>query len=310
MRKQFNRVCCSLLLALFLLPVSSTAKVIAPDTPLSEPVSSGLGGRTLVVEEITATWCPSCAEIDPELAGVADGHGSRIALLALHPSDGEDAFQPAASQHRIDRLLLTKNVDAFSTPTFVVEGGVPRVGYDAWTDVQRDILDTELRRQSTSELEFVVQQTSERLEASIQQANLKAEQNDQLTFLVLQHHKPMPDGFAHPGGPHRDRVVVGIAECHLATGNITFASNVTAKVGLDGCASSFAIEFDEPDAWSVVLIHETATDALQAGQPVETFGAVELAKRERSSDDTTQSVAPWVIGGLSILSLMAIARKK
>ena len=79
----------------------------------------------MLVEEITATWCPSCAEIDPELVRVADSHGSRIALLALHPSDGEDAFQPPAAQHRIDRINAFREEAIRSTPTFVVEGGRP-----------------------------------------------------------------------------------------------------------------------------------------------------------------------------------------
>ena len=38
------------------------------------------GGHTILVEEYTATWCPSCAEIDPDLGVVAEEHGSRIAM--------------------------------------------------------------------------------------------------------------------------------------------------------------------------------------------------------------------------------------
>ncbi|MEC8249605.1 MAG: thioredoxin family protein, partial [Candidatus Thermoplasmatota archaeon] len=64
------------------------------------------GGRTLLVEEISATWCVSCADIDPYLQQVADSHGSRISIVTYHPTDGEDAFQPEAAKYRIDRMKL------------------------------------------------------------------------------------------------------------------------------------------------------------------------------------------------------------
>ena len=85
------------------------------------------GGRTLLVEELSATWCVSCADIDPYLQQVADSHGSRISIVTYHPTDGEDAFQPEAAKYRIDRMKLV-NPDIGSTPTFVVENGIPRVG--------------------------------------------------------------------------------------------------------------------------------------------------------------------------------------
>ena len=94
----------------------------------------------MLVEEITATWCPTCASIDPELIQVADGHGSRIALLALHPTDGSDAFQPEASKHRIERLRLSLPDAGNATPTFIVEGGEERKGYDAWSQYKATFL--------------------------------------------------------------------------------------------------------------------------------------------------------------------------
>ena len=68
---------------------------------------------------------------------MADSHGSRIALVALHPSTTADAFQPEASKERIERLEITQS-GLNQTPTFLVESE-PLAGYDAWQDVQRDI---------------------------------------------------------------------------------------------------------------------------------------------------------------------------
>ena len=38
--------------------------------------------RTVLVERRTSIWCPSCADIDPELAIVAKSHGARTAIVA------------------------------------------------------------------------------------------------------------------------------------------------------------------------------------------------------------------------------------
>ena len=83
-----------LLLAVGLLqaPIFAQAVVVDLGTSLEEGIETNLGGRSLIVEELTTTWCVSCAEIDPYLMNVADAHASRIALLAYHPDDGVDAF--------------------------------------------------------------------------------------------------------------------------------------------------------------------------------------------------------------------------
>ncbi|MCH1462077.1 MAG: thioredoxin family protein, partial [Candidatus Poseidonia sp.] len=234
---------------------NSQGRVVGLDTSFEEPVSSGLGGRTLLVEEVTATWCPTCASIDPELFEVADSHGSRIALIALHPSDGEDAFQPEASQQRIERLKTIQSDVANSTPTFVVESGTPRKGYDAWDEVQRDILNTELTRQSTSQLEFEVIKTEEGYRASITTASLIEAEGSQLTFMLLEHEKQMPEGAINPGGDSRDRVLVGLAECNVDNNTITSEIGFLGVESTTGCASSLIVEFAEMDSWSLILIH-------------------------------------------------------
>ena len=51
------------------------------------------GGYSILVEEYTATWCPRCAEIDPDLSIVAEEHGKRIAMVSYHPDDGMRLLQ-------------------------------------------------------------------------------------------------------------------------------------------------------------------------------------------------------------------------
>ena len=129
------------------------------------------GGRTVLVEELSATWCVSCAEIDPYLQQVADAHGSRISIVTYHPSDGEDAFQPAAAKHRIERMKLV-NPQIGATPSFVVESGLLRIGPDSWPDVQKDILKAETNRQEVSKLAFTIAKDGNNYSASISNIEL------------------------------------------------------------------------------------------------------------------------------------------
>lgn len=290
------------------LPVQSA--VYELNTTFDEPVSSGVGGRTMLVEEITATWCPTCASIDPELIQVADGHGSRIALLALHPTDGSDAFQPEASKQRIERLRLSLPDAGNATPTFIVEGGEERKGYDAWSQVQSDILDTELMRQQTSTLEFEVIETPTGYRATVKQAQLMQVEDSQLTFLVTQHLKPVPEDAINPGGPHRDRVLVGLAECLLDNNTIQTSIGLGANVSAN-CTEDFQIDFPAMASWSVVLVHEPIEEVIESGQRVQTFGAVELAIRERSSvSETTGVLGSVLLAGCVVLAVASIVRKK
>ena len=297
-------VCLSLLLGAL---HPAAARTVAPDGPLNETLHSGTGGRTMLVEEITATWCPSCAEIDPELVRVADSHGSRIALLALHPSDGEDDFQPPAAQHRIDRINAFREEAIRSTPTFVVEGGPAREGYEAWGDVQRDILTTETTRTDVSTLAFSVEPDDDRLRATVANISLQAVNNTQLTFMIVEHGKTVSADAVNPGEATRDRVVVGLAECNLNNHTITSAIGVDNATVSGDCRTGFSVTFNATLHWSVVLVHEHAV--VNGSAPsAQSLGAVELAYRPISSP-VNDDLSGWVLLACAVVGAFALRRK-
>ena len=306
--KRWTLIGLGIYLVALLLVQPVTAIIVQLDQEFAAPVSTGEGGRTLLVEELTATWCSVCSEVDPELETVADSHGSRIALVALHPTDGEDAFGPEAAAHRIERMKAV-NPGIASTPTFVVEGGSPRGGYEAWQDVQRDILNTELERQQVTPLAFQVQATDSGYKATVLNAEPLTRNGTQLTFLVLQHGAEVPDRGVNVGGPTRDRVLLGIAECNLETGAISANLGLLNATANDECNTDFSIEFPNYESWSVVLVHEHTLDALKNGSEPMSLGAVEMAHRSISVEQS--STATWILIGLCTgLSLVAIYRKK
>ena len=300
---------CSVGVAMCLLLLPAQAMVVELTTTFEEPVSV-YGGRTMMVEEITATWCPSCAEIDPQLEQVADSHGSRLALVALHPSDGEDAFQPEASQYRIDRLRRSNSDAGISSPTFLVEGGEERQGYDAWGEVKRDILDTELKRQNTSALSFEVVATAQGYRASVLDLDLGNQSSSQLTFMLLEHDKPMPEGAVNPGGSTRDRVLVGIAECTLNNDTISAVRGAINATSGTSCSSEFSFEFDSMESWSVILVHEDATSSIEPDQVLSTYGAIEMAHRDRGEETSTSPYGWALVLSCLVLATASIVRKK
>ena len=273
-------------LCLLLMASSSAlvqAQVIDPSDRLLSPVATESIGRSLLIEEITTTWCPTCAEIDPYLKGVADSHGSRIAMVAYHPTDGEDAFQPPAAQHRIERLGILHG-GAIPSPTFFVEGENPRSGTEAWSDVQRDILDLELTRQDTSTLQFEVVRNAEGITARVLsfEAHNPDLNDSQLTFLVLEHQKTVPEGVVNPGEATRDRVLVATAECAFNTSTITIQLGLLNTDVNEGCNIDFEITFEDMKQFSILLIHENTEDAIvNLDASLGTYGAVEFAYRSR-----------------------------
>jgi thiol-disulfide isomerase/thioredoxin len=242
------------------------------------------GGRSILIEEYTATWCPSCAEIDPYLMEFSYAHGPRVAMVAYHPSDDVDAFQPLAAQNRIDRLLIT-HPEIGSTPTFIVESGDLRIGPDSWPDVNSDILNEEVKRQSYTQLRLDLQQNNDTWTATAKIVDNDSASSGQLTIMIVQHEKIVPEGFDNPGGDTRDRVLTAIAECDINSSTITSEVNLVFAE-TNSCIDDFSVTFSpENEFFSVLLIHEPTKSQLENGSSG-TFGVVEYKSK---ATPTTQS---------------------
>ena len=257
------------------------------------------GGRSLLVEELSATWCESCAEIDPYLMEVADSHGSRIAMVTYHPSDGVDAFQPLAAKHRIERLSIT-HPGIGSTPTFIVDGGQQRIGAQSWPDVQKDILSKEVTNLKPSRLSFEISKNNnETFTASIKSFSDQDNgvNKSQLTFMLVKHSLTVPEGFDNPGGKYRDRVVHGLVECNLQNNSITYSSGfLYSNIDDNSCQSGFSVTSELEDEFSVLLLHEKVYQNLSSEEPSSTYGVVEFAFRNLESDESWDNLLIILIG--------------
>lgn len=203
--------------------------------------------RTILVEERTAIWCPSCAEIDPELSIVAKSHGSRTAIVAIHVTD---EFENDASLARIEYQKQTDGTE-YGTPTFFVDGVKTAEGYDAWSDVQSRILTQENNRMAPEDLAFNL--VNDEIELPIPEYG-------QITLMILEHEKPVPEDADNPGEDTRDRVLVGMR-----------------VVDSNGNYSEFG-ELILPETWSLVMVHEP----VEGGSP---YGVVEVSNIEYDSNE-------------------------
>lgn len=76
------------------------------------------GGHAILLEQYTATWCDSCATIDPWITDFIDSHSTRVVRVALHPDD-HDPFGSPLTTHRIG---LKQAEHQLQLPTFWFDG--------------------------------------------------------------------------------------------------------------------------------------------------------------------------------------------
>ena len=241
--------------------LTSTTAVIA-----EESVEQHFLKRTILVEERTAIWCPSCAEIDPELSMVSQSHGARTAIVGLHIGD---EFENEASLARIEYQMQTDDAE-YGTPTFFVDGIKTAEGYDAWSDVQKRILSQESARQAPEDIA---------MELIGDDVEITPPDYGQLTVMVLQHEKVVPVDADNPGEDTRDRVLVGMKIVD-SMNNITIYGNLQL-----------------PEYWSIVLIHEP----IEGGEP---YGVVEVSNLiwEINEDDNLfQILAACILLGALVV---------
>ena len=100
------------LFALFLQPLA-----IAETTGVDESREAH-GGHAILLEQYTATWCDSCATIDPWITDFVDSHSTRVVRVALHPDD-HDPFGSPLTTHRIG---MKQAEHQLQLPTFWFDG--------------------------------------------------------------------------------------------------------------------------------------------------------------------------------------------
>ena len=124
------------LFALFLLPL------VNADTEAPDESRMAIGGHAILLEHYTATWCDTCATVDPLVSEFVDEHTSRVVRVALHPND-HDPFGSALTTHRIG--LKQAEVE-LPLPTFWFDGESELQGSASQSLLENELRSAELKR--------------------------------------------------------------------------------------------------------------------------------------------------------------------
>jgi len=125
------------LIALILLPL------VCADTDAPDESREAEGGHAILLEQYTATWCDTCATIDPWVTGFVEDRSSRVVRVALHPND-HDPFGSALTNHRIS---LKQADHQLSLPTFWFNGQGEMEGDVSQSRLENGLLSAESGRE-------------------------------------------------------------------------------------------------------------------------------------------------------------------
>ena len=132
-----------MLLVLFVLLLQPFALA---DTATPTETREAHGGHAILLEQYTATWCDSCATIDPWVTDFADSHSSRVERVALHPNDHDPFGNPLTTE----RIALKQVEHQLQLPTFWFDGQGELQGA-----VSQSLLENELRSAEANRADWI-----------------------------------------------------------------------------------------------------------------------------------------------------------
>ena len=174
-------------LLVVLTPLSSLA-----DTNVGNLYSSGGSAGTILIEEHTATYCQTCADIDPMVLSFLEDNGNRAIRIAMHPPGAD----PLGSEISTYRLSLTGDSLAV-TPTFVMDGEVVSQGLVDRTDMQINLRSSELSKKGIFPLGGEVLVTESGI--LVKSPGLELDESQELTIFITERIVDLAPGTASNG---------------------------------------------------------------------------------------------------------------
>ena len=170
-----------------ILPISTMAQ-----TSKETSFSSNGSAATVLIEEHTATYCTTCAEIDPMLLQFLEDNGNRAIRIAMHPP-GEDPLGSEISSHR----LALHGEELAVTPTFVMDGRVVSQGSVDRIDMQMNLRSSEIAKEGVISIEGEVDVSQNSIHVSSPKLVLGIEEH--LTIFIVEREVSLEPGTASNG---------------------------------------------------------------------------------------------------------------
>ena len=181
------RLLAMLFIIAIILPISTMAQ-----TSQETSFSSSGSAATVLIEEHTATYCITCAEIDPMLLTFLEDNGNRAIRVAMHPL-GEDPLGSNISSHR----LTLHGGELSVTPTFVMDGRVVSQGFVDRIDMQMNLRSSEITKEGVLSIKGEVDVNQNTLRVTSPGLVLGADEH--LTIFIVEREVSLKPGTASNG---------------------------------------------------------------------------------------------------------------
>ena len=126
------------LIAICLISISATGS--AQDEVVHSREASG--GNAVLLEHYTATWCTTCATIDPKVNEFVGNKEDRLYRVALHPNDHD----PFGSLVTTDRIISKQIDHQLVFPTFWLDNSVELQGNTGFSTLESSLVTVEAEK--------------------------------------------------------------------------------------------------------------------------------------------------------------------
>lgn len=260
-------------------------------------------GATVLIEEHTATYCQTCAQIDPMVLDFLRDNGNRAIRVALHPP-ADDLLGTEISTHRLS--LSGENLSV--TPTFVMDGDVVSQGYVDRTDMQLNLRSAELDKRGILSLEAEVLVSGNAIQVS--SPSLSLEPNQRLTIFLVER-VVVHDFGTSPNGLDQNhdvaRAMISIDdENDVKAEYIPDIWNASVPQNVNHTIRFLLSDGDDPLSFDVVLVVESREEG-----PNNILSSTIVRLSEETGDESKVNPLVLVIGiGVMSTSVFIIQSRK
>ncbi|MDP6011212.1 MAG: hypothetical protein QF707_05410 [Candidatus Poseidoniaceae archaeon] len=155
-------------------------------------------GNVLLLEELTATWCVFCAQIDPQIVELQEVHAQRLITVTIHPPPGDvsDPLFNEAMRLRYQYL----GIEATRTPSFWLNGDFYGEGVVDVGELSSQVMAEEARSTSNSKMSMSSLTDGDSVTISLQVLETDGNRNDtRVTIMMVENIVELRKGLASNG---------------------------------------------------------------------------------------------------------------
>ena len=265
-------------------------------------------GNVLLLEELTATWCVFCAQIDPQIVELQEVHAQRLITVTIHPPPGEvsDPLFNEAMRLRYQYL----GIEATRTPSFWLNGDFYGEGVVDVGELSSQVMAEEARSTSNSKMSMSSLTDGDSVTISLQVLETDENRNDtRVTIMMVENIVELRKGLASNGQTIFNNVLLNSISIELddeesepELGGIgwTINKNIHSPNGVE-----IELEFNQTmdDDVFFIAIHEGINEST-------TFGVVDTMATAQGVDEESGLWVWAIVASFAFGIIIVIPNKK